>query len=204
MSDVASQAGTPGAGDLTRLLHASREGDREASELLMRHVYDDLRMRAHRQLAGGLGGDTLNTTALVNEAYLRLLGTGPCEYQDRHHFFGVAARVMRGVVVDYARRRGAQKRGSGQAHNLLDDNEIAVDGHAAEIVGLDAALVELERMNQRLGRVVELRFFAGLSVEQTAEALGVTTRTVKRDWRTARAFLHRAIGSANGGERADG
>jgi len=196
MDEVANtQPGAPGAGELTRLLHASREGDARARAALVQHVYDDLRRRAHRQLEGGLGGNTLSTTALVNEAYLRLLGPGPGQYRDRQHFFAVAARVMRGVVVDYARRRTAQKRGSGQAHQLLDDAEIAVDGHAAEIVGLDAALTELERMSGRLAQVVELRFFAGLSVEETADVLGVTTRTIKRDWRSARAILHQAIGA---------
>jgi RNA polymerase sigma factor (TIGR02999 family) len=195
MSEPSSgQAGPQGPGELTRLLRASREGDRDAHDELVRHVYGDLRERAHRQLAGGLGGETLSTTALVNEAWLRLLGPNPGEFQDRNHFFAVAARVMRGVVVDYARRRGAQKRGSGRAHEVLEDHQIAVDSHAAELVGLDAALSELERMNERLAQVIELRFFAGLSVEQAAEVLGVTSRTVKRDWRTARAFLYKSIG----------
>lgn len=190
----------PESGELTRLLRASRGGDRQAQAALIQHVYSDLRQRAHRQLAGGLGGHTLSTTALVNEAYLRLLGSGSCEFSDRNHFFAVAARVMRGVIVDYARARGAAKRGGGRAHEVLDDHQIAVDSHAAEIVGLDAALNELHRMNERLGRVIELRFFAGLSVEQTADVLGVTSRTVKRDWRTARAFLYRAIGAAEPAE----
>jgi RNA polymerase sigma factor (TIGR02999 family) len=200
MSEITSgHVAPPEPGELTRLLRASRDGDRDATDALVQHVYGDLRQRAHRQLAGGLGGETLSTTALVNEAYLRLLGPNPGEFLDRNHFFAVAARVMRGVVVDYARRRSAQKRGSGRAEALLDDHEIAVDGHAAEIVGLDAALAELERMNARLGQVIELRFFAGLSVEQTADVLGVTSRTVKRDWRTARAFLYRSISAADGG-----
>jgi RNA polymerase sigma factor (TIGR02999 family) len=199
MSETSSgQAGPARPGELTRLLRASRDGDRRAHEALVDLVYGDLRERAHRQLAGGLGGDTLSTTALVNEAYLRLLGTGSGEFQDRSHFFAVAARVMRGVIVDYARHRSAQKRGGGRAHQLLEDHEIGVDSHAAEIVGLDKALAELEGSNERLSKVIELRFFAGLSVEQTAEVLGVTSRTVKRDWRTARAFIYRSIGA--GGE----
>jgi RNA polymerase sigma factor (TIGR02999 family) len=198
MSEATSgAAGPPESGELTRLLRASREGDRGAHDALVQHVYADLRERAHRQLAGGLGGETLSTTALVNEAYLRLLGPNPGEFNDRNHFFAVAARVMRGVVVDYARRRGAQKRGSGRSDELLEDHHVAVDSQADEIVGLDAALTELERMNERLGQVVELRFFAGLSVEQAAEVLGVTSRTIKRDWRTARAFLYQSICAAH-------
>jgi RNA polymerase sigma factor (TIGR02999 family) len=178
---------------VTELLAAWRGGDRDAIERLMPLVYDELRTVARRQL-GGRGDETLRTTALVHEAYLRFARRTQLSVKDRHHFLAIAAKAMRQIVVDHARRRAAAKRG-GPVHVLsLEDRDIPVHVHAAEIVALDQALEHLAALDESLTRVVELRFFAGLSVEETAAALECSPRTVKRDWRKARAFLHRELG----------
>jgi RNA polymerase sigma factor (TIGR02999 family) len=173
--------------DVTRLLASHREGDGEALNRLFPLVYGELRALAHRQL-GRAGRGTLHTTAVVHEAYLRLAGPGLAA-EDRGHFFNLAARAMRQILIDHARRHLARKRGGGAPHLLLDDNDVAVEARAEELIDLDAALDRLGRLDDRLNRVVELRFFAGLSVDETAEVLGVAARTVKRDWQKARAFL---------------
>ena len=177
-------------GDITALLTALQNGDRSAMDRLLALVYDDLRMRAHGQIARARPGDTLSTTALVHEAYLKLAGSSQ-SYQNRAHFFAVASRAMRQILVDYARRNLAAKR---NGHPISLDPELisnAVRGD--ELIALDAALEELEQVDERLARTVELRFFGGLSVEETAELMEVAPRTVKRDWRKARAFLYRAM-----------
>jgi RNA polymerase sigma factor (TIGR02999 family) len=148
---------------------------------------------AHRAL-GPSGRDAiLNTTALVHEAFLRLPGQSGLSLQDRRHFFSVAAIAMRQIVIDHARRRTALKRGGGVRHVDLEDTELAVDDRAEELLALDGALSRLSQLDERLGRVVELRVFGGLSVEETAEVLDVDPRTVKRDWRKARAILYAAL-----------
>jgi RNA polymerase sigma factor (TIGR02999 family) len=181
-------------GEITALLAAYRNGDRSALDRLFPLVYVDLRERAHRQLARRRPGDTLSTTAVVHEAYLKLTGSAHQIYQDRVHFFSVASQAMRQILVDYARRNAAAKRGGANAPAQPFDIQALPDpGRAEELLALDEALSRLESLDPRLARTVELRFFGGLSVEETAEALGVSPRTVKRDWRTARAFLYREI-----------
>jgi RNA polymerase sigma factor (TIGR02999 family) len=187
----------PSDGDITGLLAALREGDRAALDRLFPLVYRELHDRAHGQLARHRPGDTLSTTALVHEAYLKLTDSAHQTYQDRVHFFAVASRAMRQILVDYARRRMAVKRGGAPPVTL--DPELAADpGRPEELVALDEALGRLEALDERLARTVEMRFFGGLSVEETAAALGVSPRTVKRDWRKARAVLYQDIRGDDG------
>jgi RNA polymerase sigma factor (TIGR02999 family) len=180
--------------EITALLAAHREGDPAALDRLFPLVYGDLRKRAHRQLTRGRPGDTLSTTAVVHEAYLKLTDSSHQTYQDRVHFFAVASQAMRQILVDYARRNAAAKRGGPAAQLVeLDADALASPDRGDDLLALDEALIQLESVDRRLARTVELRFFGGLSVEETAEALGVSPRTVKRDWRTARAFLFHAV-----------
>jgi RNA polymerase sigma factor (TIGR02999 family) len=175
--------------DITELLAAWRNGDRAALGKLIPLVYDELRLLARRQLAGQ-DRRVLQTTALVHDAYLKLAGHSRLDIQDRRHFFAIAARAMRQLVVDQARRRTAQKRGGPALDLPLEEGQVALDEKAGEIVAMDEALDNLAAVDERLSRVVELRFFGGLSVEETAEILDSSPRAVKRDWRKARAFLH--------------
>lgn len=178
---------------VTQLLAALREGDDEAMDQLVPLVYLELRRIAQLQLRGVLGA-TLNTTAVVHEAYLKLGGAKGIDYADRGHFFAVAATAMRQVLLDQARRRLADKRGGGAAHTLLENVQIPIEDRAADLVELDHALSHLEELDERAARIVELRFFAGLSVEETAEALETSASTIKREWRRAKAFLYRELG----------
>jgi RNA polymerase sigma factor (TIGR02999 family) len=188
---------------IIELLAAVRDGDRGATDRLFAAVYEDLRHIAHRQLAPRRGAKTLNTTALVHEAYLKLVDRSRISPQDRMHFFATAARAMRQIAVDYARTSMAGKRGGGrrrigsdQLENALEQEGLHVEDAASEILDIDQALNRLKELDERLGQVVEMRFFGGLSVEQVAEVLDVSPRTVKRDWRTARAVLfHELSGS---------
>jgi RNA polymerase sigma factor (TIGR02999 family) len=180
------------SGEITALLTAMREGDRAALDRLFPLVYAELRQRAHRQLAHRKPGETLSTTALVHEAYLKLAGSEKQSYNDRVHFFAVASRAMRHILVDHARQASAAKRDGGVAVNAEVDR-IADPARADELVALDDALQQLEGLDERLARTVELRFFGGLSVDEVAVALGVSARTVKRDWRKARAWLYREL-----------
>ena len=181
------------AGEVTRLLASIRGGDRQAIRQLFPLVYAELRAAARRQLAAGRPGDTLQTTALVHEAYLKLAGAGRTDWNDRRHFLAVAGRAMRQIIVDYARAQAAQKRGGDAPRITLDEQHVAVEERAGEVVALDEALTELESLSERPARVVELRFFGGLSVEETAEVMQISERTVKREWRKARAFLFDAL-----------
>lgn len=174
--------------EITNLLQASSAGDEAAIDRLFSLLYEELRVIASRQLRGRRG-ETLNTTAIVHEAYIKLIEPSRLGVRDRAHFLNLAARVMRQVMIDGARRRIAAKRGAGALHTDLDDSAGATE-QAEELLALDGAIGKLERMNSRLARTVELRFFAGLSVEEIADALAVSPRTVKRDWMKARAFLH--------------
>jgi len=176
---------------LTRLFADLRAGNADALNALFPLVYADLRSLARRHLRGERG--TLHTTAVVHEAYLRFSQNAGVTPSDRAHFFAIAARAMRQIVVDHARRRLAKKRGGGAAHTLLEDAFLAIDDRAGELLDLHAALERMESLDERLGRVVELRFFAGLSVEEAAEALEVSPITIKRDWRKAKAFLYREL-----------
>lgn len=178
---------------VTELLVRWRGGDREALEQLMPLVYEELRRLAHYYLSRERTDHTLQSTALVHEAYLRLTGPNSPQWQNRAHFFGIAAHVMRQILVEYARARGAAKRG-GQAVTLtLDDAMSYPHQSEVDVVALDNALAELSELDAQQGRIVELRFFAGLTIEDTAEVLGISPATVKRDWVTARAWLFRAM-----------
>lgn len=181
------------AADVTELLVAFSAGDRTAMDQLFPLVYQELQACAHRQLARRSPGETLNTTALVHETYLKLTANDRQTYNNRVHFFAVAASAMRQILVDYARRAAAGKRGGGLKELSLDPADLASAERADELVALDEALTELAAADPRLARTVELRFFGGLSVEETAEVLGTSARTVKRDWRKARAYLYDAI-----------
>jgi RNA polymerase sigma factor (TIGR02999 family) len=183
---------------VTRLLAAGRAGDRSALEKLFPLIYADLKQVAHRQLARGRPGETLNTTALVHECYIKLAGSAEQSFQDRRHFLAVAARAMRQILVDYARMGLAGKRGGGLKPATLEPETAAVPDRAAELVALDEALTRLADLDARLAQIVELRFFGGLSVEETAEVLELSPRTVKRDWRKARAVLLDAIREDDG------
>lgn len=172
----------------TALLAAS--DDPEAMERLLPLLYDELRQIAHRQLSHERSSHTLQTTALVHEAYLRLVDQTQVTQRGRAYFFAAAAQAMRRVLVDYARRRNRKKRGGGQAPLSLEENQLAMDAYADELIDLDEALDRLAALNARQARVVECRFFGGLSVKETAAALNVSYRTVENDWALARAWLY--------------
>ena len=170
----------------------ARPDERPTVDRLFDRIYDELHALAHAQLARRGPCDTLNTTALVHEAYLKLVGSARTEFHDRSHFFALAARAMRQISVDHARRTRTRKRGGAMVRVALDAEGVATEASvsdAGELIALDRALGNLERLSERLVRVVELRFFAGLSVEDTAAALDLSQRTVKRDWQKARALL---------------
>ncbi|NBC16036.1 MAG: sigma-70 family RNA polymerase sigma factor [Bacteroidetes bacterium] len=180
--------------DITALLQSARPGAPDTIDRLLPVVYRELREMAHRQLLGERASHTLNTTALVHEAYLKLVDQTMVTEKGRAYFFAAAARSMRQILVDHARRRKAMKRGGGQIPLNLDDQQIAVDAFAAEMVDLDEALERLAALNPRHARVVECRFFGGLTVKETAKALDVSPRTVKYDWALAKAWLYDALG----------
>ena len=177
---------------LSQLLTDWANHDPDARDRLMPIVYEELRRLAHHYMREEREGHTLQTTALVNEAYLRLVGIDNLQWRDRAHFFAMSATLMRRVLVDYARHRGRDKRGAGVSVTSLDEHAIAPQP-AVDVVALDEALERLATVDPQQGRVVELRFFAGLSVEETAEALGVSPATVKRDWATAKLWLYNEL-----------
>lgn len=181
------------SGELTSLLHAWSEGDERAFEQVLPLVYDELHRMALRSLAGERA-PSLQATALVNEVCLRLLGWDEARWENRRHFFGVSAQMMRRVLVDIARRRGAARRGGPKAVRVpLDDIEIVAPEADADLAAVDRALERLALEDSRKARVVELRFFGGLSMEEVAQTLGVSLRTVHNDWAFARAWLYRAL-----------
>ncbi|MFW6083632.1 MAG: sigma-70 family RNA polymerase sigma factor [Gemmatimonadota bacterium] len=182
-----------GPSEITRLLEECGSGNRDAFQRLIPFVYDDLRGIAHRRLQAEQRGHTLDTTAVVHEAYLRLAENPESTWQDRAHFFAVCARVIRHVLVDYARRRGAAKRGGHAVHVPLRDELTGRPPRIDTLLSLEQALASLERHDERMTRVVECRYFAGLTVEETAEALGSSRRTVERDWTRAKAYLYWAM-----------
>jgi RNA polymerase sigma factor (TIGR02999 family) len=181
--------------EITTLLRDARNDQRTsgAMEQLLPLVYEDLRRIAHRELGGERTGHTVSTTALVHEAYLRLVDQRHTEWGDRAHFFGVAARAMRRVLVDYARQHRAAKRTGALQQVPLDDSVLVVEERADLLLGVDEALTRLATLDERLSRVVECRFFGGLTEDETAEVLGVTSRTVRRDWIKARGWLHQEL-----------
>ena len=179
--------------DITGLLLAWRAGDRGALDRLFPLVYQELGRIAHRQLGRERPDHTLGTTALVHEAYLKLVDQTRARWENRAQFFAVAARAMRRILVDYARRHGALKRGGAAAQVSLSDATLVADQRADALVALDEALTRLAAVDERLCRVVECRFFGGLTEEETAEALELTARTVRRDWVKAKGWLHQAL-----------
>ena len=180
-------------GNVTQLLRDWGRGDRDALDQLVPLVYSELRRLSRRYLRRGLN-PSLQTTALINEAFVRLIDQEGISWENRAHFFGIAARTMRNVVVDYARRALADKRGRGERPLLFDEEIYTVNAEKGwEMLALDEALSDLTAVDAELGRLVELRFFGGLTVEETAEVLGVSPATVKRGWRTSKMWLYRAL-----------
>jgi RNA polymerase sigma factor (TIGR02999 family) len=181
------------ADNLTGLLVEWRQGDQAALDKLTPLIYDELRRIAHRYVQRERNGHTLETTALVNEAYLRLAGQKKIEWQNRAHFFAVTARVMRHILIDHARRRHYAKHGGDIRQVSLAEAETMSQERAGELVALDEALDELAQFDPRKSRVVELRYFGGLGLEETAEVLEISVMTVRRDWRAAKAWLFRRM-----------
>ena len=178
---------------VTELLLDWQQGDPSALERLTPLVYDELRRIAHSYMQRERNGHTLETTALVNEAYLRLAGQQGLEWQSRTHFFAVTAQVMRHILIDHARRRHYAKHGGELKQVALEEASLMSHSRAAELVALDEALDELAKLDPRKSRVVELRYFGGLSLEETADVLAVSPMTVRRDWRAAKAWLYKAV-----------
>ena len=183
----------PSPGDVTQLLQAWRGGENSALDRLVPLVYRELHLRARRCMAGERVQHSLQTTALIHEAYLRLVGPSPVAWENRGHFFAVAARVMRRILVDHARARRAQKRGGPAQAVTLDEQLVLAGGPDRDLVSLDDALKAVAALDERKVRVVEMRFFAGLSDEETAEVLRVSPQTVLRDWRLAKVWLMREM-----------
>ena len=179
--------------DVTRLLEEVSRGDPEAMAALMPLLYEELHKIARHHLGRERGDHTLQPTALIHEAYLRLVGQNRVHWQNRAHFLGIASQLMRRILIDYARQHCADKRG-GLVHKVSLDAASVADERAIEVMALDEALTALCAFDPQMGRVVELRFFGGLTIKETAEVLGISPATVKRDWNVARAWLHREMG----------
>jgi RNA polymerase sigma-70 factor (ECF subfamily) len=179
--------------EVTRLLVDWGNGDKEALDKLVPIVYQELRRLARYYMRRERAGHTLETTALVNEAYMRLINYKRMQWQDRAHFFAIAAREIRRILVDHARGRNYQKRGGGARKVSLDEAAAVSEEKAADLIALDDALTGLKEIDEQKSRIVELRYFAGLSVEETAAVLRVSASTVEREWRSAKAWLYRAI-----------
>jgi RNA polymerase sigma-70 factor (ECF subfamily) len=184
---------------VTQLLLDWSKGDGAAFDELLPLVHDELRRVARRYMRRERAGHTLQTTALVNEAYLRLINQRRVEWQNRAHFFAIAAQLMRRILVDYARTRGYSKRGGDAVHVSFDEAAIASPGERPDLIAIDEALADLAALDPRKSRIVELRFFGGLSIEETAEVMNISPTTVQREWRSAKAWLYHAIS----GEKSD-
>jgi RNA polymerase sigma factor (TIGR02999 family) len=183
--------------DVTALLVKLRAGNRDVAGQLVPLIYDELRRIAGAQMRRERAGHTLQATAVVHEAYVRLAGEREIQWQNRAHFFAIAARAMRQVLLDYARQRHAGKRGGEGAQKVeIDVGLLAGENRIEDIVALDQVVTRLSELDRQQGRIVELRFYAGLSVEETAEAMGISESTVKREWRLAKAWLHRELAAA--------
>lgn len=185
-------------GEVTRLVERWSLGDERALDRLIELVYDDLRQIAHRHLRATGSGQTISTTVLVHEVYLKLAGVQEGSWGGRAQFFAFCSKAMRRILIDYARRRTAAKRGGKRVRVPLTPDSATVEAQAAEILAVDEALSLLEARNARMARIVECRFFGGLSVAETAETLGTSTRTVEREWARARAYLLHALSGAEG------
>lgn len=184
------------SGNITLLLHAFARGEARALDELIPIVYDELRRIAHHHVRKETTGHTLDTTALVHETYLRLVDDKRVEWRDRNHFYAAASQAMRRILVDHARARRTAKRGAGSKPLELQDHLLVSDSQADQLLDLDEALQRLSTVSERRCRVIECRFFGGLSLEETAEALDVSLATVKREWALARAWLNREMSSA--------
>jgi RNA polymerase sigma-70 factor (ECF subfamily) len=184
---------TPSPNNVTQMLHDWSNGDRDVLDKLIPIVYEELRHQAARYLRRERPGHTLQTTALIHEAYVRLIEQKNVHWQNRAHFFAIAAQLMRRILVDHARSRQAAKRGGSDIKLPLDEAMVASERREVDLVALDEALERLAAIDLQQSRVVELKFFSGLTVEETAEVLGVSPRTVKRDWNVAKAWLRREI-----------
>ena len=182
-----------GETNITEMLVAYGRGDKESLDQLMPIVYDELRRQAARYLRREQVGHTLQTTALIHEAYLRLVDQRSVQWQNRAHFFGIAAQLMRRILVDHARTKKRAKRGGSGVRVSLGEATAAVKSQDLDVVALDEALRRLEEIDEQQSRVVELRFFSGLTVAETAEVMGISPATVKRDWSMAKAWLHREL-----------
>lgn len=196
--------GQEGLGEITQLLQGWWAGDRKALDALLPIVYKELQRLAHFQLRHERPDHTLQSTALVNEAYLRLVGMNAPQWEGRSHFFAIAAQLMRQILVDYARRHRSAKRGAGAGALSLEDSSIMLSqgqDKEVDVVALDDALKALAKIDPRKAQVVELRYFGGLNFAETAEVLKVSAITVQRDWSTARAWLHREMSRGNGDGR---
>jgi len=191
----------PSPTEITQILHEWRAGNREALDRLMPIVYDELRMLASRQLTHEWRHDRLQTTAVVNEAYVKLFGQRKVDWQNRGHFFAIAAKLMRRILVDHARRQLREKHGGRRVHVELNDANLQPDEtriDALDALALDRALQRLEQLDPDQGRIVEMRFFGGLTIDETAAALGTSPATVKREWAMAKGWLYRELkGGAN-------
>lgn len=186
--------GDPLPENITHLLKEWNDGDERALDRLTPLVYEELRQQAARYLRRERQNHTLQTTALINEAYLRLIDAKEVRWQGRAHFFAIAANLMRRILVDHARRRDAEKRGGSQIRLTLDRAVARAEQSEVDVMAIDQALTRLAIIDEQQAQIVELRYFSGLSVEETAMALGISPRTVKRDWSVARAWLRREIG----------
>lgn len=183
---------------VTRILHRIEDGDPRAPGELLPLVYRQLRAAAQKQMARERGDHTLQATALVHEAYLRLVGPGDITFENRAHFYAAAAEAMRRVLIEHARKRGRGKRGGGMRRIPLNAEDLAQPPNLDEIMSVDAAIRRLEERDERMGRIVRLRFFAGLGIAEIAAVLGLTDRTVRREWSLARAWLHRELSTGGG------
>jgi RNA polymerase sigma factor (TIGR02999 family) len=192
--DIEGGVKTSQPSEITQLLVQLSQGKREALDELVPIVYDQLRAVAHRHLVAERSGHTLNTTALVHETYLKLINVRQVQWRDRAHFFAMAGRLMRRVLIDYARAKKRDKRGGDLCAVSLDEEMGVLPNRVDDLLAVDDALARLEAESERQARVVECRCFAGLSVEETAAALGASEATVKRDWAFARAWLNRELG----------
>jgi RNA polymerase sigma factor (TIGR02999 family) len=192
-SDKVTSSDSADDSRIAALLEGWRQRDPAARDQLVAVVYDELRRLAHHYMKNERDGHALQTTALINEMYLRLVGLDRMQLRDRSHFIAMAATLMRQVLVDYARRAAREKRGGGVSVTSLDGHDVAAGGGAFEVVALDEALTRLAVLDSQQARVVELRFFGGLSVEETADALSVSAATVKREWAMAKAWLHQQL-----------
>jgi RNA polymerase sigma factor (TIGR02999 family) len=179
--------------EITGLLQAWSDGDQAALEKLVPLVYAELHRQAKRYMRREQAGHTLQTSALVNEAYLRLVDAGSVRWQNRTHFFAVSAQIMRRILIDFARAKQNLKRGGGVGHVPLDDVQAALPERPADLIALDEALTKLSALSSRQARVVELRYFGGLNEEEIAETLKLSPRTVRQDWSLARAWLYREL-----------